>query len=93
MALPSTTLFAAVSVLLFSASTSHALQVNPNSPCLTQCDTGGTAMTASSIVCLDADYTSTGTGAHFQQCVECELGSTAANPTTGTTDVLWGLCE
>ena len=78
--------------LLFSASGIYGLQVTPNSPCKSKCATGNAQTTEKSIVCLDSDF-STGTGSQFQQCVECELGSTAADPKTGTTDVMWGLCK
>jgi hypothetical protein len=88
------TVFFASAILLFGAAPrSHGLEVTPNSPCRSKCNTGGGATTESSIVCLDSDYSSTGSGAHFQQCVECELSSSAANPTTGTTDVMWALCK
>lgn len=87
------TFFFASAILLFSARSSHGLQVTPNSPCQSKCNAGGAATTESSIVCLDSDYSSTSSGAHFQECVECELGSSAANPTTGTTDIMWALCK
>lgn len=80
-------------VLLLAAWQSHALLVNSNSPCQSLCNAGGAATTADSVVCLDSDYSSTDSGSHFQQCVECELASNAANPSTGTTDVMWGLCQ
>ena len=80
-------------LLLLAAHGIHSLQVTPNSPCKSQCATGDSITTENDIVCLDSDFSSTGTGSQFQQCVECELGSTAADPKTGTTDVLWGLCK
>jgi hypothetical protein len=92
MASPTTLRFAWL-VLLFSAFRIHGLEVTPNSPCHSKCDPGNAVTTESSIVCLDSDYSSTGNGSLFQQCVECELGSKAANPTTGATDVMWGLCK
>src|ERR1700722_7437387 len=92
MAIPRTALFA-LSLLLVSVSRIHGLKVTPNSPCKSKCGTGTAATTENSIVCLDSDYTSTSSGEQFQQCVECELGSKAADPITGTTDVMWGLCK
>lgn len=92
MAIPRTALFA-LSLLLVSLSHIHGLEVTPNSPCKSKCATGTAGTTENSIVCLDSDYTSTSSGSQFQQCVECELGSKAADPTTGTTDVMWALCK
>jgi hypothetical protein len=92
MAIPRTALFA-LSLLLVSASHVHGLQVTPNSPCKSKCATGTAGTTENGIVCLDSDYNSTVSGSQFQQCVECELSSKAADPITGTTDVMWGLCK
>src|SRR3954454_1272070 len=91
MAIPRTALFT-LSLLLASTSRIYGLEVTPNSACKSKCATGA-ATTENSIVCVDSDYTSTGSGSQSQQCVECELASRAADPTTGTTDVMWGLCK
>ena len=71
----------------------HGLEVTPHSPCKSICASGNATTTENSIVCLDSDYNSTSRGSQFQQCVECELGSKVADPITGTTDVMWGLCK
>jgi hypothetical protein len=92
MAIPRIAIFV-LSLLLLPASHIHGLEVTPNSPCKSKCTTGNATTTENSIVCIDSDYTSTSTGSQFQQCVECELGSKAADPITGTTDVMWGLCK
>ena len=85
---------AALVLLLFSAIGTYSLEVTPNSPCKSKCASGASSgTTENDIVCLDSDFTSTATGAQFQQCVECELGSKAADPKTGTTDVMWALCK
>lgn len=92
MAIHRTALFV-LSLLLLPASHIHGLEVTPHSPCKSKCASGNAATTENSIVCLDSDYNSTSSGVQFQQCVECELGSKAADPITGTTDVMWGLCK
>jgi len=92
MAIPRTALFA-LSLLLVFASRVHGLEVTPNSPCKSKCATGSAGTAENNIACLDSDYTPTGSGAQFQQCVECELGSKAVDPVTGTTDVMWALCK
>lgn len=92
MAIPRTALFA-LSLLLLSASRVNGLEVTPNSPCKSKCATGTAGTAENNIVCLDSDYNSTSSGAQFQECVECELGSKAADPVTGTTDVMWALCK
>src|SRR5271155_1335164 len=79
-------------LLLLSVHCVHSLHVTPNSPCLSQCSTDPDDTTPADIVCLDNEFTSTTNGSHFQQCVECELGSSAVDPKTGTTDAIWGLC-
>src|SRR5947209_3421740 len=92
MAIFRTALFV-LSLLLVPASHIHGLEVTPHSPCKSKCASGSATTTENSIVCVDSDYNSTAPGSQFQQCVECELGSKAADPITGTTDVMWGLCK
>ena len=70
----------------------EALEVASNSPCLDKCNSDAAGTTEADIVCLDSAFTDTSNGSHFQSCVECELGSTAVDPSTGTSDMLWGLC-
>lgn len=86
------TLFATLNFLALLLSSANALQVTPSSPCATQCKSGREGTTGDDVVCKDAEYQSTTNGTRFQNCVECELGSTHVDTTTGDTDVLWGLC-
>ena len=74
------------------ASDVFALRTTPGSPCQNACHQASEDTTPEEIVCLDADYNSTVTGSNFQKCLECELQSTYWNPSSGETDVLWGLC-
>ena len=87
------TMIYALVVLLPYATSVHGLEVTPNSPCKPKCAAGNAAISENNVVCIDSDFSSSGTGSQFQQCVECELGSNAADPKTGTTDVMWGLCK
>ena len=70
----------------------EALEVNPESPCLSMCQEPSTNTTADDIECADTGYNSTDTGIKFRDCVSCQLESTHMDPETGATDVEWGLC-
>ncbi|KAK2766663.1 hypothetical protein FQN54_005975 [Arachnomyces sp. PD_36] len=78
-------------VFLFCHTAVQALQGNPESPCASTCQEPTSNTTASDIVCNDSEYNSTDTGARFSDCVTCQLESTHVDPTSGATDVQWGL--
>ncbi|BAE59233.1 unnamed protein product [Aspergillus oryzae RIB40] len=68
-----------------------ALRTAPGSPCANVCNKQSTNTTGSEITCLDTDFTSTSKGSQFKQCVDCQLRSTYSDPSSGETDVDWGL--
>ncbi|GMF72332.1 unnamed protein product [Aspergillus oryzae] len=70
-----------------------ALRTAPGSPCANVCNKQSTNTTGSEITCLDTDFTSTSKGSQFKQCVDCQLRSTYSDPSSGETDVDWGLCK
>ncbi|KAE8152620.1 hypothetical protein BDV25DRAFT_170140 [Aspergillus avenaceus] len=68
-----------------------ALRTSPGSPCADVCNKQSTNTTGSEIACLDVEFSSTGKGSHFQQCIDCQLRSTYKDSSSGETDVDWGL--
>jgi len=76
----------ALSLALIASS--NALRVAPNSPCLSVCG-DATLTDGSDIVCDDTDFANTPTGRAFQECISCELNSTAYDTVTGQTDLQW----
>lgn len=88
--------------LLFAAALPYvlAIQVTPNSPCSSVCvdstaldlsDPNSSNTVASSIVCEDADYTSTSGGKKWTQCMTCLQSSTFVQG--GESDQYWFLCK
>lgn len=73
------------------AGISQALRTVPSSPCADRCG-DITNTTSSEIVCKDIDY-NTPTGRLFEECITCQLGSNATDPSTGDSDLKWLLCE
>jgi hypothetical protein len=67
----------------------HALQSVPGSPCEDVCSAAGNL--ADDVVCLDASYQSLAPARAFQNCVACQLNSTAVDTANNYTDVAWGL--
>lgn len=78
--------------LILIPSFSAAIRVTPNSKCASICGPDNSQTTADEVVCYDSDFSGTSNGTKFEQCVECELGSTAVDSPDGMTDVLWGIC-
>jgi hypothetical protein len=74
------------------SSLSLSMKVTSESPCQPVCAASAVGTTADDVVCLDNQYASTTNGTNFQNCVECELASTAVD-SDGATDVNWGLCS
>ena len=68
----------------------QAIRTVPTSPCADKCG-DITNTTSSEIVCKDADY-GTPTGQVFAECITCQLGSNATDPSTGDSDLRWLLC-
>lgn len=77
----------------------RALQVAPNSPCSSVCvdsstldlsDPNSSNTVASSIVCEDADFTSTSDGKKWKQCMTCLQSSTFVQGSES--DQYWFLC-
>ncbi|KAI1622474.1 hypothetical protein EDD37DRAFT_651749 [Exophiala viscosa] len=66
-----------------------ALQSVTGSPCESVCASAGSL--SDDVVCLDADYQSLQQGRAFNQCVACQLNSTAIDTSKNETDVEWGL--
>ncbi|KAE8324938.1 hypothetical protein BDV24DRAFT_20596 [Aspergillus arachidicola] len=88
----STSVWAAVLILLCQlVPLAVALRTAPGSPCANVCNKQSTNTTGSEITCLDTDFTSTSKGSQFKQCVDCQLRSTYSDPSSGETDVDWGL--
>ncbi|KAF7514230.1 hypothetical protein GJ744_004555 [Endocarpon pusillum] len=73
------------------SSLSSSIHVTSSSPCRSVCTASSLRTTADDFVCFDNDFAATTNGTRFQDCVECELGSTAVDPSNGATDVTWGL--
>lgn len=69
----------------------HALRTVPSSPCADKCG-DITNTTSSEIVCKDIDY-NTPAGRAFEECITCQLGSNATDPSTGDSDLKWLLCK
>ncbi|KAJ5096028.1 hypothetical protein NUU61_005384 [Penicillium alfredii] len=67
-----------------------ALRTAEGSPCADVCHKSSSNTTSSEIACLDASYNAT-KGRTFEKCVDCQLRSTYDNPSTGESDVNWGL--
>ncbi|EXJ95967.1 hypothetical protein A1O1_01092 [Capronia coronata CBS 617.96] len=66
-----------------------ALQSVPGSPCEPVCSAAGSL--EDDVVCLDANYRSLEQGRNFQECVACQLNSTAVDTGNNETDVEWAL--
>lgn len=81
-------------LILSLCSLSSSLHVVSSSPCRSVCATSsGVGTRTEDVVCLDSEYASTTNGTGFQDCVVCELESTAVDSSNGATDVGWGLCQ
>lgn len=79
-------------LILSLCSLSSSLHVVSSSPCRSVCATSsGVGTRTEDVVCLDSEYASTTNGTGFQDCVVCELESTAVDSSNGATDVGWGL--
>lgn len=87
---PATAALYAVICLLTALRVTSALQTVAGSPCASICSDAGNL--EDDIVCLDANYQSLRQGRAFQNCVGCQLNSTAVDTANNETDVEWALC-
>ncbi|KIX96111.1 uncharacterized protein Z520_08366 [Fonsecaea multimorphosa CBS 102226] len=90
---PSSMFKTIVGLLLLTASllprVTSALQSVAGSPCESVCANAGSL--EQDVLCLDADYQSLPSGRAFQNCVACQLNSTAVDTAKNETDVEWAL--
>lgn len=89
-----------LSTLALSLPLVHALQVTPDSECAALCSDGtNTTLSdaslsrtnSSDIVCGDDDYSKTGKGIRFKNCLNCLQKSEAT--WEEESDVFWFLCK
>jgi len=75
------------SLVIFTIPTTAILAV-ASGKCAGVCGNVTTTQ-ASDIVCTDSDYANTPTGQAFENCINCEMNSSAVDPYTGDTDLKW----
>jgi hypothetical protein len=88
------------SILLLLTSTVHALHFTPDSECAALCSGGSNTTSSSSdspvtrpsdVVCEDDEYSDSGNGIRFKNCLNCLQKSDTA--LKKESDVYWFLCK
>lgn len=88
------------SLLVLLVSTTHALHFAPDSECAALCSNGSNSTASDSklattkpsdVVCEDGEYSDTGNGIRFKNCLNCLQKSDST--WKEESDVYWFLCE
>lgn len=79
-------------LLVVFASSGAALRAVPQQQCAGACG-NVSSTTPQDIVCDDDGFATSSAGQAFQECLTCEINSTASDPNTGQSDLQWALCE